>query len=300
MRRYHYKIEPVPYCKCWLLPSKFDPKWGSWSGSCEVTELTCSNVPVERKRERKCENNICLKKHYYQVEFEPCTNILPCRKLCWIFLDNNFYQAYWSEWEDDENSMCSVSCGSGFKRQTRHCRRGNKRVGDAACEGSLRGIRDTICNHQRCRKLKLDFISIRSLKLIITQQNINMHIQMPVLAYWSQDSSNACNMIRDTGYTSWSLSCQNKHDLKTSCSTLIASVQDKDVDVRWTNAAKYVPINELKIQNYAPIIKETVDENAFEAMTEIQNFSEIKEGVLSLVETGSQSVAQIAIEALVA
>ena len=127
-----------------------------------------------------------------------------------------------------------------------------------------------------------------------------MHIQMPVLAYWSQDSSNACNMIRDTGYTSWSLSCQNKHDLKTSCSTLIASVQDKDVDVRWTNAAKYVPINELKIQNYAPIIKETVDENAFEAMTEIQNFSEIKEGVLSLVETGSQSVAQIAIEALVA
>ena len=120
------------------------------------------------------------------------------------------------------------------------------------------------------------------------------------LAYWSQDSTNACNMIRDTGYTSWSLSCQNKHDLKTSCSTLIASVQDKDVDVRWTNAAKYVPINELKIQNYAPIIKETVDENAFEAMTEIQNFSEIKEGVLSLVETGSQSVAQIAIEALVA
>ena len=105
------------------------------------------------------------------------------------------------------------------------------------------------------------------------------------LAYWSQDSTNACNMIRDTGYTSWSLSCQNKHDLKTSCSTLIASVQDKSDDVRWTYAAKYVPINELKIKNHAPIIKETVRYNAFEAMTQIQKFSEIKDGVLRLLET---------------
>ena len=119
------------------------------------------------------------------------------------------------------------------------------------------------------------------------------------LAYWSQDSSNDCNMIRDTGYTSWSLSCQNKHNVKTSCSTLIASVENQYTDIKWKFAAKYVHIHELELKNHTPIIKQTVDNNAFEAMTEIQKFSEIKEGVLRLVETGSQSVAQIAIEVLV-
>ena len=171
-RRFHYKINPAPDCECgW--PWKHDPEWGPWSGC----EMTCSNVPVERTRKRKCEKNQCRnfyccpqihKKHYNQVEFEPCTDILPCRKLGWIFLENNFYQAYWSEWEDA--SLCSVSCGSGFKSQTRHCRRGNERVGDAACEGALRGNQDTPCNHQRCRKLKLDFVWIKGLKLIITQE----------------------------------------------------------------------------------------------------------------------------------
>ena len=106
-------------------------------------------------------------------------------------------------------------------------------------------------------------------------------------------------MIRDTGYTSWSLSCQNKHNMKTSCSTLIASVENQYPDIKWKLAARYVPIHELEIKNHAPIIEQTVDNNAFEAMTEIQKFSEIKDGVLRLVETDSQSVAQIAIEALV-
>ena len=93
-------------------------------------------------------------------------------------------------------------------------------------------------------------------------------------------------MIRDTGYTSWSLSCQNKHNVKASCSTLIASVENQYPDIKWKLAAQYVPIHELKIKNHAPIIKETVDNNAFEAMTEIQQFSEIKDGVLRHVETG--------------
>ena len=140
--------------------------------------MTCSNGPDERTRKRKCEKNQCPwnplfpccpkihKKHYYQVEFEPC------RKLRWIFLENNFYQAFWSEWEDA--SDCSVSCGSGYKSQTRHCRRGNKSVGDAACEGSMGGFQSTTCNHQRCRKLKLDFVRIKGLKLIITQEK-QMH-----------------------------------------------------------------------------------------------------------------------------
>ena len=100
------------------------------------------------------------------------------------------------------------------------------------------------------------------------------------LAYWSQDSSNDCNMIRDTGYTSWSLSCQNKHNVKTSCSTLIASVENQYTDIKWKFAAKYVHIFELEFKNHTPIIKQTVDNNAFEAMTEIQKFSEIKDCVL--------------------
>ena len=106
-------------------------------------------------------------------------------------------------------------------------------------------------------------------------------------------------MIRDTGYTSWSLSCQNKHKVKTSCSTLIASVENQYKEIKWTLAAQYVPIHELKIKNHAPIIKQTENNTAFDAMTEIQKFSEIKDGVLGLVETGSQSVVQIALEALV-
>ena len=103
------------------------------------------------------------------------------------------------------------------------------------------------------------------------------------LAYWSQDSSSACNMNRDIGYSSWSLSCQNKHNKKTTCSVLIESVKNQYIDVKWTPAAKYISVDELKVRNHNPIIKETVNNNAFEAMTEIQQFSEIKDDGLRLI-----------------
>ena len=85
-------------------------------------------------------------------------------------------------------------------------------------------------------------------------------------------------MFRDTGYTSWSLFCLNKHQMKTTCSTLISSVKNQYTDIKWTFAAKYVPIDELEIKYHAPIITQTVNNIAFETMTEIQKFSEIKDG----------------------
>ena len=69
----------MPDCEC----GKHDPKWSPWSGS----EVNCSNGPDERTRKRKCEKNHCPwnplfpccpkihKKHYYQVEFEPCRKL---------------------------------------------------------------------------------------------------------------------------------------------------------------------------------------------------------------------------------
>ena len=89
-------------------------------------------------------------------------------------------------------------------------------------------------------------------------------------------------MDRDTGYTSWSLSCRNKHNTKTTCSVLIESVKDRYADIKWKFGAKYVYVDELEIKKHESIITQTVDNNVFEVMTEIQNFSEIKDGVFKI------------------
>ena len=89
-------------------------------------------------------------------------------------------------------------------------------------------------------------------------------------------------MNRDTGYTSWSLSCRNKHNTKTTCSVLIESVKDRYADIKWKFGARYVSVDDLEIKNHDSIITQTVDHNAFEVMTEIQIFSEIKDGVFKI------------------
>ena len=90
-------------------------------------------------------------------------------------------------------------------------------------------------------------------------------------------------MDRDIGYMSWSLSCRNKHNQKTTCSTLIETVKDQYANIKWTLAAKYVPVDELIIRNHTQSIKETVNNNAFQALTEIHKFSEIKDGAPRLI-----------------
>ena len=87
-------------------------------------------------------------------------------------------------------------------------------------------------------------------------------------------------MIRDTGYTSWSLSCLNKHQRKTTCSILLDSMKPQFTDIQWKKSAKYVTAEKLETKNFDPIIKKATDEYDIEIVTEIQPLSEIKDGIL--------------------
>ena len=97
-----------------------------------------------------------------------------------------------------------------------------------------------------------------------------------------QDPSNACNMNRDIGYTSWSLICRDADHRKTTCSILLDSMMSQFTDIRWKKSAKYVGNDELRINNFDPIIINALDGYELKTLTDIQNFTEIKDGFLQL------------------
>ena len=93
-----------------------------------------------------------------------------------------------------------------------------------------------------------------------------------------QDSSNACNLNADVGYTSWSLVCHDTDHKKTTCSVLLKSMEPKFTDICWKKSAKYVTVDERVISNFDPII-EKAEEYLFVAVNDdISKFSEIKDG----------------------
>ena len=95
-----------------------------------------------------------------------------------------------------------------------------------------------------------------------------------------QDSSNACNLNRDIGFTSWSLVCRDTDHKKTTCSVLLDSMKPQFTDIQWKKSARYVTVDERVIRNFDPILKEATDKYDLENVTEIQNLSEIKDGSL--------------------
>ena len=95
-----------------------------------------------------------------------------------------------------------------------------------------------------------------------------------------QDPSNACNMNRDIGYTSWSLICRDADHRTTTCSILLDSMMSQFTDIRWKKSAKYVGNDELRVSNFDPVIINALDGYELETLTEIQKFSEIKDGFL--------------------
>ena len=58
-------------------------------------------------------------------------------------------------------------------------------------------------------------------------------------------------------------------------------------DVQWKTGAKYVTVDDLEIRNHSSISMTTGDANAIVAMTDIQKFSETKEGSPQLFTTVS-------------
>ena len=161
VRQYHIS-KPVPYCECgwgWYGWGKPHPEWSEWEG-CE--EL-CSDVPLNRTRNRRCEKNTAsigwycptlnhAKRCYDQENFEPCHWIKKCgKKLKYILkFFKSCHQAYWSEWEDD--SFCSKSCGIGRKDQKRYCKRGDEPAESWECTGDMGNTKSANCNFQKCRK----------------------------------------------------------------------------------------------------------------------------------------------------
>ena len=107
-----------------------------------------------------------------------------------------------------------------------------------------------------------------------------------------QDSSNACNLNADIGYTSWSLICRDADHKKTTCSVLLDSMKPQFTVIQWKKSAKYVTVDERIVQNFDPILKEATywfDAEYLEGatsnfgrahVTTIQNLSEIKDGSL--------------------
>ena len=95
-----------------------------------------------------------------------------------------------------------------------------------------------------------------------------------------QDSSNACNLNADIGYTSWSLICRDTDHKKTTCSVLLDSMKPQFTDIQWKKSARYVTVDERVVQNFDPILKEATDGYDLENVTEIENLSEIKDGSL--------------------
>ena len=90
VRQYHIS-KPVPNCECgwglfgWLwIPH---PEWSEWEGC----EESCSDVPLNRTRTRRCEKKMAgsswycpsldhAKRYYDQENFEPCHWIKKCGK----------------------------------------------------------------------------------------------------------------------------------------------------------------------------------------------------------------------------
>ena len=95
-----------------------------------------------------------------------------------------------------------------------------------------------------------------------------------------QDSSNACNLNRDIGYTSWSLVCRDTDHKKTTCSELVVSMKPQFTDIQWKKSAKYVTVDERVIKNFDPILKAATDKYDVTNVTGIRNLSEIKVGSL--------------------
>ncbi|VDM45601.1 unnamed protein product [Toxocara canis] len=94
-------------------------QWGAWS---ECSQLCGRGL---RSRTRKCSDGNCFGG---SVEQQFC-NEQPCHS-------SNGQWSGWSSW-----GSCSVTCGSGVKRRTRHCQYGN-------CPGSHRD--STMCNQGSC------------------------------------------------------------------------------------------------------------------------------------------------------
>ena len=92
-----------------------------------------------------------------------------------------------------------------------------------------------------------------------------------------QDSSNACNLNADIGYTSWSLICRDPNHKETTCSVLLNSMKPLFTDIRWKKSAKYVTVDERVISNFDPIIEETDEKYLFASVNDISKFSEIKD-----------------------
>ena len=88
-------------------------------------------------------------------------------------------------------------------------------------------------------------------------------------------------MNRDTGYTSWSLSCRNTDLKKITCSVLIDSVKNQYSNVQWKSAAKYVTVDDLEIRNHNAISRTTLVNGITDAINDIQKFSEIKGSALN-------------------
>ena len=95
-----------------------------------------------------------------------------------------------------------------------------------------------------------------------------------------QDSSNACNLNRDIGYTSWSLVCRDTDHKKTTCSVLLGSMKPQFSDIQWKKSAKYVTVDERVVKNFDPILKQATAEYDEKNVFGIKNLSEIKEGNL--------------------
>ena len=95
-----------------------------------------------------------------------------------------------------------------------------------------------------------------------------------------QDSSNACNLNRDIGYTSWSLICRDTDHKKTTCSVLLDSMKSQFTGIQWKKSAKYVTVDERVIQNFDPILKAATDKYDGEIVNKIHNLPEIKDRTL--------------------
>ena len=96
-----------------------------------------------------------------------------------------------------------------------------------------------------------------------------------------QDSSNACNLNADIGYTSWSLICRDADHKKTTCSDLVDTMKPQFTDIRWKKSAKYVTVDERIVQHFDPIMHTNYPyQFTWEFVKEIQNLSEIKDGSL--------------------
>ena len=87
VRKFESGKDPVPNCECGWIPYLIPhPEWSEWEGC----EESCSDIPIEKTRQRTCEKHICPgllrccikpeREYYDQVEFLPCSRIKPCRK----------------------------------------------------------------------------------------------------------------------------------------------------------------------------------------------------------------------------